>query len=344
MPHDDRQADLLPALRAGLAISAAFSAFLTATPAAAHPLAPSLLEARSVGEGRFELLWRVPLPRARGAQTRVRIPEDCREATVPSTADNERSIETRWHIDCGAQGLVGREFLIEGLVAPLSAVVRVVFADGRRVDGLVTASHPRFVVPAAPDTATMLREYVRLGVVHIATGFDHLLFVFGLILLSSTARGLLATVTAFTVGHSVTLALAAFGLVRVPSMPIEFAIALSVFLVAVEVARRMETNAPPAKGPWLFAAGFGLLHGMGFASALNHTGMEGSGLVGALLAFNAGIELGQLGFVLIVAASGLALRRMFPAPPPWALRLPVYAMGTLAAYWCFDRAAVWWAW
>lgn len=323
---------------------ATFALFALAASALAHPLAPALLEVSEHGNGRFEVLWRVPLLRTRGVQMRVRIPEHCRELNARRTSSGERGVEATWAIDCGTAGLVDRELTIDGLVAPLSAVVRVVFEDGHTVDGLVTAHAPSFAVPAAPSRAIVVRNYLRLGLEHIATGLDHLLFVFGLILLAASGRRIFATVTAFTLGHSITLALAAFGLVRIAWAPVELAIALSVLLVAVEVARHVGTRMPPARRPWILAACFGLLHGLGFASALSDTGLTTGPLAVALLAFNVGIELGQIAFVLLVVAVARITRRLMPPLPAWAIRVPVYAMGTLAAYWCFDRAAAWWAW
>ena len=185
-----------------------------------------------------------------------------------------------------------------------------------------------------------MTSYLRLGLVHIVTGPDHLLFVLGLVLLASTWRRIAVTVTAFTLGHSVTLALAATGLVAVPARPIELAIALSVLWVAIEVARGSIATLP-ARRPWLVAGGFGLLHGLGFASALREAGLPRGPLVTALLAFNVGIELGQLAFVLLLLGLLLLVRPFVTSFPRWATRVPVYVMGTLAAYWCWVRAATW---
>jgi hydrogenase/urease accessory protein HupE len=324
--------------------AATFALLQLANSAAAHPLAPALLELSELDGGQYNVLWRVPALRVRGVKLRVRIPEHCREVTIPVTRHAKRGVENTWTVDCGAVGLVDRELAVDGLVSPLSAVVRVVFADGRKVDGLVTSGAAGFVVPADARAIDVARNYLRLGLEHIATGLDHLLFVFGLMLLASTGRRILATVTAFTVGHSVTLALAAFGLVHVGSAPVELAIALSVLLVAIEVARRDGRQSQPSGRPWAIAAGFGLLHGLGFAAALSNTGLTASALVLGLAAFNIGIEIGQLAFVLLVVTAGFLATRVLPPLPAWAMRVPVYAMGTVAAYWCFDRAAVWWGW
>ena len=323
-----------------LLAAAGLALWLAPAAVGAHPLAPALLQVTARSEGSFEVLWRQPLLAARGVHPTVRLPERCRALGVPVVRDAARGVETTWTVDCGAGGLVDATLGVDGLVAPLSAVVRVVFEDGRSVDGLVTAGAPDFVVPGEPDRAAIVRSYVGLGLEHIATGMDHLLFVFGLVLLASTWRRIAATVTAFTVGHSVTLALAVFGWVRVPARPVELAIAISVLLVAIEVARHEDASAREMARPWTFAAGFGLLHGLGFASGLSGAGLRAGALALGLLAFNVGIELGQLAFVLVVIAVALPLRRLLPSLPAWILRVPVYAMGTVAAYWCFERAAL----
>ena len=205
---------------------------------------------------------------------------------------------------------------------PSGAVVRVVFADGRVAEGIIARDRPTFVVPDAPRPWDILAAYVRLGVGHILAGPDHLLFVFGLVLLAGATRRLLATVTAFTLGHSVTLTAAALGLVAVPVDPIEVAIAASVFVLAVELARDPGRASAIRRRPWVMAFAFGLLHGFGFAGALAEAGLPGDEIPLALLGFNLGIEAGQVAFVACVLAAGAALW-------PLAHRAPVVgALGT----------------
>jgi hydrogenase/urease accessory protein HupE len=270
------------------------------------------------------------------------LPPQCQPRGPTSEEIGPDATTTRWKVDCGTAGLVGQALGVTGLAPRLAVVVRVQLADGRTVDGVLTSDAPRFVVPAAPSPLGVFRSYVRLGVTHLATGPDHLLFVFGLVLLASTWWQVFATVTAFTVGHSMTLALAALGFVALPPGPIEFAIAVSVLMVAIEVARDEPVGlARRRPRPWLLAGGFGLLHGLGFASVLQNAGLPSRVIPLALLAFNLGIEAGQVTFVLALVALGAVLRRGVPRPAPWLRRVPAYLMGTLAAYWCFERAAAW---
>jgi len=184
----------------------------------------------------------------------------------------------------------------------------------------------------------VLRDYVRLGVHHIATGFDHLLFVFGLVLLANGTRRLLWTVTAFTAGHSVTLSLATLGVVRFPTAPIELAIAATILVLALELAQE-RSESWLRRRPWAVAFAFGLLHGFGFAGALAEVGLPQEEIPVALLAFNLGIELGQLAFVACVLALRSLVAPALAGAPAWLRNAPVTVMGALAVYWCLDRGA-----
>lgn len=312
-----------------------------ATSADAHPLAPALLQLQAAGGGRFDVRWRLPILRGRGRPPEPRLPAHCRPLAAPTATIGDRYVDETWTVDCGTRGLLGSALEIARLTVPSTVVVRVVLDDGRVADGVVTADAPSFVVPPSATLGGVAGSYLRLGLDHIATGPDHLLFVLGLVLLAPTWRRVAGTVTAFTVGHSVTLALAALGIVRLPPGPIEFAIAVSVFVVAVQVARRDLAGHATADHTWPLAACFGLLHGLGFAAALTDAGLPAGAIPLALLAFNAGIELGQLAFIVVLAALSTLARRAFAALPRWTARIPAYVMGTLAAYWCFERAAAW---
>jgi hydrogenase/urease accessory protein HupE len=211
-------------------------------------------------------------------------------------------------------------------------------ADGRSFRRVLTADQPSFLVPGVESKLGVVRGYTRLGVEHILTGWDHLLFVLGLVLLVGRGRTLLWTITAFTVGHSITLALASLGIVRVPQGPMEAAIAFSIYLLAVELVRsRAGQTSVVQRAPWLVAGPFGLLHGLGFAGALAEVGLPQGEIPLALFAFNVGIELGQLAFVAVVLVAMVALRRLPVRWPRWAPALPAYGIGSLAIYWFVER-------
>jgi len=187
----------------------------------------------------------------------------------------------------------------------------------------------------------VLRGYGGLGIAHILSGPDHLLFVLGLLLLVGPRRQLVQTITAFTLGHSITLSIAALQLATVPSRPIEVLIALSVLLLAVELARGARDDTLLHRFPWVMALAFGLLHGFGFAGTLAEAGLPAGAIPLALLSFNLGIELGQLAFVGAALAAAVLLARVAPAFAAYGRQPVIYAMGILAAFWCFQRTALW---
>jgi hydrogenase/urease accessory protein HupE len=324
-------------LRAGL-----LAALLLAPAAArAHETRPAHLELRETAPGRFSVLWRTPVLAGMRLPVALKLPDgvrDLREPIVQALAD---SIVERRLIEADASALTEARIEFPGLELTITDVlVRVSLLDGTRTATLVRPSQPWFELTAAGGPLAVAGAYVGHGVEHILLGFDHLLFVLALILIVRSARGLLWTVTAFTLAHSITLALAALGVVRVPGPPVEAAIALSILLLASEILRlRRGEPSLTARWPWLVAFCFGLLHGFGFAGALTAVGLPVGDIPLALFAFNVGVELGQLAFIAAVlgamalarrtgVSSGLA-RRALPAT--------AWAIGILAAFWFFER-------
>lgn len=331
---------------------------LRAAPAAAHALDPVLFQLTERTDGFVDVTWKAPNARVPGLALVPVFPPECRrvEGDVSVPADGDGSLESvlqvqqseadeqdasiaRWTVQCDG-GLVGRTIGIDGLEST-DALVRIQLRSGSVDRRVLGADRSRVTVQAEPTRLDVFADYARLGVLHILTGVDHLVFVFGLLLLVSAGRALLATVTAFTLGHSVTLALAALQIINVAQAPVEVVIAATIYVLAVELARPPKSKATMLRHrPWAMAFVFGLLHGLGFAGALRETGLPASEIPLALLSFNLGIEAGQLLFV----ASVLALGALAAGPIdrlPQRLRLaPVYAMGTLAVYWIFQRAAL----
>ena len=221
-------------------------------------------------------------------------------------------------------------------------LVRMQTHDGVVSTALVRPSRPYFDIAATPGSATVATAYLVHGIEHILLGYDHLLFVLALILIVPKLRVLVTTVTAFTLAHSITLALATLGFVHAPVPPTEAAIALSILLLACEIMR--SSSGQPsftARWPWFVAFAFGLLHGFGFASALAEVGLPKGDIPLALFAFNVGVELGQLAFIAAVLIA-LRLVRLIPVPGAVSLQakpIATYAIGTLAAFWFIDRVA-----
>lgn len=313
--------------------------------AGAHPLAPALLELREEADTSLSVRFKTSLyPPSRSAAAALvpLLPASC-QRMGPSrvTVEGGGRVE-RFGLRC-EEGLVGQIFGVGGLREnAIDALLRVELRDGRSVQRVLRADEASLRIPDRPEPLEVFLSYLDMGSRHIFSGLDHLLFVFGLVLLVSGGNGyfsrLLVTLSAFTLGHCVTLSCAALGWIYFPSAPVEFLIALSVLALAVELAR-------PARAlrsnrlPWLLAGGFGLLHGLGFAGALLEAGLPEGEILLALFSFNLGIEAGQVLFVVGVLAS-LALLRVVRVPerlPEWSAQVPVYVMGSFAAMWCIER-------
>ena len=331
----------LSLMQAALAASLVICcSLIAAAPASGHAFAPSLLEVRETTPGHAVVRWKQPAVRVTGSGLVPIMSESCRRNGEPQTSVEDTGIVASWEVDC-VGGLVGQTIRVEGIGASQANVLlRLVLADGRSMRHVLTEDQPSFVVPEREGTLDVMSGYGRLGLEHILTGFDHLLFVLGLVLLVGGGRRLLGTVTAFTLGHSVTLALAVLGFVHVPQQPIEAGIAFSIYVLALELAPRESAKATLLqRAPWLAAGLFGLLHGLGFAGALAQVGLPQGEIPLALFSFNVGIEAGQLVFVGVVLATWAALRALPVRWPSPVTYIPAYALGTLSAFWFFQRLA-----
>jgi hydrogenase/urease accessory protein HupE len=261
------------------------------------------------------------------------------EPTVEELAD---SVVERRSIDAGAKGLSGQRIEFPGLQLTIADVlVRVETLDGRKWTTIVHPSQPWVEIAASQTWLGVVGTYIVQGIRHILFGADHMLFVLGLLLIVKDRWMLLKTVTAFTVAHSVTLAIATLGYAEVPVVPLNAAIALSILFLGPEIVRswRGQTSFT-IRHPWVVAFAFGLLHGFGFASALTSAGLPHHELPLALVSFNVGVEFGQLAFIALI----LALERSFQILeirwPRWVEALPGYTVGSLGAFWTVQRIAL----
>jgi hydrogenase/urease accessory protein HupE len=220
-------------------------------------------------------------------------------------------------------------------------MIRIVWASGDTQTALLQSTSPSVEVGKGDQSSTPLLGYLRLGVEHILLGIDHLLFVLGLLLIVKDRWVLFKTITSFTVAHSITLGIATLGYASAPLAPLIAAIALSILFLGPEIVRswRGQTSFT-IRHPWVVAFAFGLLHGFGFASGLTTLGLPAVEIPAALLLFNIGVEMGQIGFVLLV----LALERSFHVLevhwPRWAEVTPGYVVGSLGAYWTIQRTVM----
>ncbi len=333
------------AVGAVVALSTALVSGRLAREADAHPLAPSLLELREQPDGTVAVRWKSSAFRPAGTRIEPQLPARCRPQGEPNVTDAAAYREVRFTLDCGTRGIRGASIGVSDLdVSRTVALVRVELADGGLARALLDGARPSVTVPEREGRLEVAWSYFHLGVEHLLTGIDHLLFVLGLCLLVTERRSLLWTITAFTVGHSVTLTLATLGFVRFPQSIAETAIAFSIVLLAAEILRESEDpDAAPSllrRRPWAMAFAFGLLHGLGFAGALAEVGLPESEIPLALLSFNLGIEAGQLAFVAALLVCARLARPLLERLPERSVRVPAYAIGSLAAFWFFSRAGL----
>jgi hypothetical protein len=310
-----------------------------AAPALAHQFAPALLEIEELSAGEANVRWKQPAVRVQGSQLRPVLPVECEGIGDPEVRKEGTGLRARWRMRCPG-GLAGKSVGVEGIAGSQADVLlRITLRDGRRIRHVLKAEAPSFTIDADSSRAGVFKDYAALGVEHILLGWDHLLFVLALVLLVGWGRSLVWTITSFTAGHSVTLALASLGVVHVPQAPIEATIALSIFFLAVELTGvRTGERTLTQRAPWAVAAGFGLLHGLGFAGALAEVGLPTAEIPLALFSFNVGIELGQLAFVGAVLFAAAALGRVPLDWPRWAKAVPAYGIGAMAAFWFLQRA------
>lgn len=344
-------------MRTRCALIATLIASLMPVEVDAHGLAAGFLSVETTDDHKGEVLLKLPEVEGNTPELQVIFGASCEELGPPTRIRRNDGVIKRWSVRC-EQPLTGMRIELQGLNAVLGEVF-VEFHSPTETEwnALVRRGQPLTILGAqAGHGADVRGDYFTLGVEHILSGFDHLLFVLALLLLVSRTRGpdgdravaktMLATITAFTVGHSLTLAAATLDLFRLPSAPTELAIALSVLLLAVELARD-DRSTLTMRFPWLIAFAFGLLHGFGFAGALAEIGLPPESIAMPLLLFNLGVEAGQLLIVLgaalaLFAARSFARRRLAAdGLHPAFKQVLIYGIGILTAYWCFERSLGW---
>jgi hypothetical protein len=329
----------------GFRICLFVAALTLSSPARAHEVRPAYLEMKETAPGQFSVLWRTPVLAGLRLPVGLKLPADVRNLKEPVLQElSDSLVERRW-IDAGPHGLAGRRIEFPGLQLTITdTLIRFEMLDGTKGAAIVHPAQPWFEMAVAASRWAVAGAYLVLGVEHIWGGIDHLLFVLALLLLVKGWRRVVATITAFTAAHSITLAAATLGFVHVPQPPIEAAIALSIAFVAAEIVHgRLGQPGLTARWPWVISFTFGLLHGFGFASALSQVGLPQQAIPVALLFFNVGVEVGQLLFiaaVLALVALGRSLEGRFAvSPPAWAWRVPPYAIGSVAMFWVIQRIA-----
>jgi hydrogenase/urease accessory protein HupE len=325
-------------LRARVALLLA-AAVLVTLPAAAHRLSPAYFGFTETAPNTFDVQWKVSISGGLAAVLEPQVPAGC------SLTENVRTyviddVRTQHGAVLCPGGLGGKEFTVNGLgETQTDVLLRVDYLDGSASNQRLTRDEPTVTIPLRPSAFDVVRTYTGLGIEHILLGVDHLLFVLALLLLVRGLRRLVATVTAFTVAHSITLGAATLGFVHVPPAPVEAVIALSILFLASELARRRVGGDADLteRFPWVVAFSFGLLHGFGFAGALSEVGVPAQAVPLALLFFNVGVELGQLLFIAAVFGLGWLVRSSAMRVPQGWQRAAAYGIGSVAAFWVVQR-------
>jgi hydrogenase/urease accessory protein HupE len=314
---------------------------VSASTAQAHETRPGFLELRETTPGTYAFLWKRPS----GGEVEIFIapviPQSCSLATPARQQLTPGALVVRGTLRCDG-GIEGKTLEIDGLALTVTdVIVRIQHADGRLESHVLKPAAPSVTLGASTSGWRRSQAYLRLGAEHILLGVDHLLFVLGLLLIVGDRWTLLKTITAFTVAHSLTLAVATLGYAAAPMPPLNAAIALSILFLGLEIVRRWRGQTSlTIRHPWVVAFAFGLLHGFGFASGLTTMGLPGAEIPMALLLFNVGVEIGQVFFVGMIVLLERAFRTLEIQWPRVVEALPGYTVGCLGAYWTIQRTVV----
>ena len=313
---------------------------LQSTPAAAHEMRPAYLDLREVTQNHFDVLWKVPAQGDMRLGLYIQLPPTCTPEAEPRRSIEANAYLERWTISC-PEGLKGQNISVDGLSSTLTdALVRIAYANGTTEIARLKPDSPSLTVAGIQSKLEVATTYFLLGVDHILSGIDHLLFVLALMLLIHDRWTLIKTITAFTVAHSLTLAGAALGYFSLPQKPVEATIALSIAFVASELIKMKPGERRLSEAyPWVVAFSFGLLHGFGFAGALEEIGLPQVDVPLALLTFNAGVEAGQLLFVGAMLLTFKAISTLVTMPISWARVAAAYLIGTASTVWFMERLA-----
>ncbi len=318
---------------------------LFASIAHAHDARPNYVQITETTPNSFAVMWKVPASVPGAALPYPTLPDGCVSEQQPTWQSAGAEFVGQQLFVCDA-GLSGRAVGIQfpKINPSLSTLYKIRLANGEEHVKILKPGQEEWVVPDAENRFVVAKEYTVLGIEHIWIGIDHLLFVACLLFIARTPRRLLITITGFTVAHSITLALSALDVIRIPTPPVEAVIALSVVFLAWEIIRD-DKRSLTQRYPVAVSASFGLLHGFGFAAVLRDIGLPQTELPTALLFFNVGVEIGQILFVLALVAAFFVLRAMLGRKAThWeSVTVPAtYVIGSVAAYWMIDRVTGFW--
>lgn len=312
---------------------------LPAMQANSDEIRPALLDIKEQNTGLFAVTWKVPTRGNRVLAITPQLPSSLELLGSPTIQDNPGARIQHATYKNNAESLTGQTIIIDGLAALQTDVLLLVqFQDGSSHSAILRPASPTFTIPLEASKLEVAGDYWRMGTIHILEGVDHLLFVLALMLIVSGFGPLLKSVTAFTVAHSITLALATLDIIHIPSAPTEALIALSILFLATEIIHKQQGKISLTEQyPWIIAFVFGLFHGLGFAGALSEIGVPQHEVPLALFMFNVGVETGQLMFIAAVLGLWALVRRLPITLPQGAWRVLPYSIGSIAAFWTIDR-------
>ena len=317
----------------------AISYISSITPGYGDEIRPGYLELKENASNIFSITWKVPAKGEKKLSIHPLLPDSCTDKTQPTAQLIDSSYIQRWATVC-KNGLQNKTVSITGLeLTNTDVLLHLEFINGTSHTAQLTPSNRFYIVPEEASSLQVIKTYTWLGIEHILLGFDHLLFVFALLLIVNNNRRLLLTITAFTIAHSITLAGATLGFVHIPQQPVEAIIALSILFLAVEfIHGKNGRPGAAARWPWLVAFIFGLLHGFGFAGALAEIGLPQQAIPLALIFFNIGVELGQILFVAaILLLTWLLHRLQKPMLLEKSETIAIYTIGSLSSFWLIER-------
>ena len=300
--------------------------------AAAHEVRPAFLSLTETSPAEFSVIWKQPVLDGKRLKIKPTFPEGC-EQSAPVIERKGATITERSVLSCP---LTEGEITLAGLERTLTDVfAEINYLSGDTRTALVKPSNPRIVLGDKASSAT--KHYLWIGVEHIIYGWDHLLFVIGLTLLV-TRRQILGVATAFTLAHSITLGLAAFGLLTIPIRPVEILIAASIVLLGVEIIRKQKGHQSLAtERPYLISFTIGLIHGCGFASALSEIGLTKGTELLALFLFNIGVELGQFAMIGLTILALIAIAKIGKNALRRTETFLTYGLASIAMFWVIQR-------
>jgi hypothetical protein len=305
----------------------------------ADEIRPALLDIKEQKTGLVAVTWKVPMRGDRVLSITPRLPESLELVGSPTVQHVPGARVEHATYKSNGESLTGQTIAIEGLSEVQTDVLLLVqLQNGDQHSAILRPVAAEFTIPIEASKFKIAGDYWRMGTIHILEGMDHLLFVLALLLIVNGFRQLLKAVTAFTVAHSITLALATLGVIHLPPAPTEAIIALSILFLAAEIVHKHNgIIGVTERWPWLIAFVFGLFHGLGFAGALSEIGVPQAEVPLALLMFNVGVETGQLLFVTVVLSLMAMLKRLPLKAPAGAWRAAPYTIGSLAAFWTIQR-------